>query len=219
MGFFSFMETSFFFTLGITFLLILLLVYHFKQRIIATETKQDHMFELINNIVQEINNIKTSVSLMNRPSTPYPHNLQNSFTAEQQYSQETNDEPEEESYEDYSDDEIDVSDNNISDDEDEKVIVSDDDDQDDDNDDISVEEISVDENFVENITTDDSEPVKVESIDIIETTEKPVKEKKPDFNKMNLGNLKAYILEQGWVEDASKMKKAQILSLIQERAA
>ena len=212
MGFFSFMETSFFFTLGITFLLILLLVYHFKQRIVANETKQDHMFELINNIVQEINNIKTSVALMNRPSTPYPHNLQNTFTAEQQYSQENNDEPEEESYDDES--EIDVSENDISDDEDdeddEKIIVSDDD--------ISVEEISVEDNFTESNFTDEMEQVNVESIDIVESTEKPVEEKKPNFNKMNLGNLKAYILEQGWVEDPSKMKKAQILSLIQERA-
>ena len=208
------METSFFFTLAITFLLILLLVYHFKQRIIATETKQDHMFELINNIVQEINNIKTSVSLLNRPSTPYPHNLQNSFTAEQQYTQETNDEPDEQSYEDESDSDIDVSENDISDDEieedDEKIIVSD-------NDDISVEEISIEENFVENTTMEDPEPVNVETMNVVEET--PVEEKKPDFNKMNLGNLKAYILEQGWVEDASKMKKAQILSLIQERAA
>lgn len=207
------METSFFFTLGITFLLILLLVYHFKQRIVANETKQDHMFELINNIVQEINNIKTSVALMNRPSTPYPHNLQNTFTAEQQYSQENNDEPEEESYED--DSEIDVSDNDISDDEDddeddEKIIVSDDD--------ISVEEISVEDNFTESNFTDEMEQVNVESIDIVESTEKPIEEKKPNFSKMNLGNLKAYILEQGWVEDPSKMKKAQILSLIQERA-
>ena len=212
MGFFSFMETSFFFTLGITFLLILLLVYHFKQRIVANETKQDHMFELINNIVQEINNIKTSVALMNRPSTPYPHNLQNTFTAEQQYSQENNDEPEEESYDDES--EIDVSENDISDDEDdeddEKIIVSDDD--------ISVEEISVEDNFTESNFTDEMEQVNVESIDIVESTEKPIEEKKPNFSKMNLGNLKAYIFEQGWVEDPSKMKKAQILSLIQERA-
>lgn len=218
MGFFSFMETSFFFTLGITFLLILLLVYHFKQRIVANEAKQDQMFELINNIVQEINNIKTSVALMNRPSTPYPHNLQNTFTAEQQYFQENNekpqDEPEEESYEDYSDSDIDVSENDISDDEieedDEKIIVSD-------NDDISVEEISIEENLVENATMGDPEPVNVETMKVVEGT--PVEEKKPDFNKMNLGNLKAYILEQGWVEDASKMKKAQILSLIQERVA
>ena len=215
MGFFSFMETSFFFTLGITFLLILLLVYHFKQRIVANETKQDHMFELINNIVQEINNIKTSVSLMNRPSTPYPHNLQNTFSAEEQYSQQNDDEPQQESYEDNSDSEIDVSEIDVSedddsDDEDEKIIVSD-------NDDISVEEISVDENFVENIVTDKVELVEVELINVIKPTEEEAK--KPDFNKMNLGNLKAYILEQGWVEDASKMKKAQILSLIQERAA
>ena len=73
------------------------------------------------------------------------------------------------------------------------------------------------ENFVENTTMEDPEPVNVETMDVLEET--PVEEKKPDFNKMNLGNLKAYILEQGWVEDASKMKKAQILSLIQERVA
>ena len=38
-----------------------------------------------------------------------------------------------------------------------------------------------------------------------------------EFSKMNLGSLKAYIVEKGLVEDASKMKKAQILTLIQEQ--
>ena len=37
-----------------------------------------------------------------------------------------------------------------------------------------------------------------------------------NFSKMNLGNLKNYIVQQGWVSDASKMKKSQILSLIEE---
>ena len=43
-------------------------------------------------------------------------------------------------------------------------------------------------------------------------------EEKQDFSKMTLGELKTYILNQGWVEDASKMKKTQILNLIKENS-
>ena len=69
---FSFLETGFFFTLAITFLLMLLLVYHFKQRLVSSEQKQDTMFEIINNLVSEINMLKGTISLIQRPSTPYP---------------------------------------------------------------------------------------------------------------------------------------------------
>jgi hypothetical protein len=55
------METFFFISLGITFVLILLLVYHFKQRLSAIEQKSDTMFDIINNVVQEISTIKTFV--------------------------------------------------------------------------------------------------------------------------------------------------------------
>lgn len=58
MGVFNFIETFFFISLGITFVLILLLVYHFKQRLNTIEQKSDTMFEIINNIVQEITSIK-----------------------------------------------------------------------------------------------------------------------------------------------------------------
>ena len=77
----------------------------------------------------------------------------------------------------------------------------------------SAEELVVD--ILENIQTNTQEP---ESLDSKEPEEVELVEKieKPDFSKMNLGALKTYIIEQGWVEDASKMKKAQILSLIQE---
>jgi hypothetical protein len=54
MSFFSFIETFFFLTLGVTFVLILLLVYHFKQRLSALENKCDTVFELITNIVKEL---------------------------------------------------------------------------------------------------------------------------------------------------------------------
>ena len=73
MSVFNMMETFFFISLGITFVLILLLVYHFKQRIAATEQKTDTMFEIMNNVAEEMSGIKSTViSLMNRPSTPYP---------------------------------------------------------------------------------------------------------------------------------------------------
>lgn len=58
MGVFNFIETFFFISLGITFVLILLLVYHFKQRLNSIEQKNDTMFEIINNIVTEITRIK-----------------------------------------------------------------------------------------------------------------------------------------------------------------
>ena len=60
MGLFSFVETFFFVSLGITFILILLLVYHFRQRFVALEQKCDTMFDLINNIVTELNNDRRS---------------------------------------------------------------------------------------------------------------------------------------------------------------
>jgi hypothetical protein len=61
MSVFNFMETFFFISLGITFVLILLLVYHFKQRLSAIEEKSDTMFDIINNVVQEITSVKTFV--------------------------------------------------------------------------------------------------------------------------------------------------------------
>jgi hypothetical protein len=58
MGFFNFIETFFFLSLGITFVLILLLVYHFKQRINTLENKCDTVFEIIGNVVQELSVVK-----------------------------------------------------------------------------------------------------------------------------------------------------------------
>ena len=55
------METFFFISLGITFLLILLLVYHFKQRLSIVEQKGDTMFDIINNMVKEMGVIKSLV--------------------------------------------------------------------------------------------------------------------------------------------------------------
>jgi hypothetical protein len=85
MGLFNFIETIFFFSLAITFLLILLLVYHFKQRINTIEQRSDTMFEIINGVVKEITNIKKIVMLQSqllRPSAIFPqHNILNNHSS------------------------------------------------------------------------------------------------------------------------------------------
>jgi len=61
MGIFNYIDTFFFISLGITFVLILLLVFHFKQQIVSLDHKNDTMFEIINNIVKEITYLKSAV--------------------------------------------------------------------------------------------------------------------------------------------------------------
>ena len=63
MGFFNFIETFFFISLAITFVLILLLVYHFKQRLSHLEHKSETVVQIINNIVKEINNMRNYFSM------------------------------------------------------------------------------------------------------------------------------------------------------------
>lgn len=64
---FNFMETLFMFSLGITFLLLLLLIYHFKQRLSAVEQKHDVLLEILNTVVQETHTIKAVLQTMYRP--------------------------------------------------------------------------------------------------------------------------------------------------------
>lgn len=71
MGFFNFVENFFLISLGITFVLILLLVYHFKQRVSSMERKGDTMFELMRNMVNEINILKRVNSYFGN-TTPEP---------------------------------------------------------------------------------------------------------------------------------------------------
>ena len=60
---FNLIETFFFLTLGITFALIILLVYHFKKRITSMEQKCDTMFDIVQNVAKEITIIKKDQTL------------------------------------------------------------------------------------------------------------------------------------------------------------
>lgn len=58
MGFMNYIETFFFFSLAVSFVLILLLVYHFKQRMTTLEQKSDTMVSIINDIAKELTYVR-----------------------------------------------------------------------------------------------------------------------------------------------------------------
>ena len=218
MSAFGFMETSFFISLGISFVLILLLVYHFKQRLSIAEGKLDTMFEIINNLAQELSNVKSVIVHNNRPSTPFPHNMvirpdiqldsaiiKGGKNEEVRY----NSESEEDSDDEDSDDE----DSDDEDSDDEKIIVSDVDE-----DDISIDLVSSDYEIANEETANTELVNGEEPVDVTQDiSTQDISTELPDFLKMNLGDLRSYITEKGWIEDASKMKKTQIIKLIESR--
>jgi len=56
------LESFFILSLGITVVLVLFLVYHFKQRITVLENKCDTTFEIINNVVSELGHIRGAIN-------------------------------------------------------------------------------------------------------------------------------------------------------------
>ena len=219
----GFMDTFFFLSLGIAFVLILLLVYHFKQRLSATESKCDTMFEIINGLVAEINGIKGA--LVARPPPPlesiqglgippghmfshmsggeHPpvvHHGENSLTKIQET--ESDDEVEEEEEEEDSDD-----------------VFDSDDEMEEDNSDNDSQRVLGDIDTIERIVVSDNEDDLDSSIvEIpINNASNAYTEGDDDFAKMTLPKLKAYITEKGLVEDAKKMKKAEILDLLKKQ--
>ena len=66
---FLMLESFFFITLGISCVLLLMLIYHFKQRLSKVEQNNETMFEILNNIVQELTEMKRS-SFHGTPSMP-----------------------------------------------------------------------------------------------------------------------------------------------------
>ena len=59
MGVFGFIENFFFISLGIAFALVLLLVYHFKNRMSVAEKKSETMYGLLSSVVREIKSLRS----------------------------------------------------------------------------------------------------------------------------------------------------------------
>ena len=273
MGFFNFIETFFFISLAITFVLILLLVYHFKQRLSHLEHKSETVVQIINNIVKEINNMRNYFTMTQEASNKSLNNVTYSIQ-EGNYGTYTNhynneaifNAREEHDDEDEDDDDDDDEDEDDDDDEDED---DDDDDDDDDEDDDEpsalleeINEVIMDEeNLTEEIkvvnvgtsleteneihaddinsddciepldTDDQDEAVEIQEdndihVEKINTTnlEKETLENSDEiskessrevYQKMNVQSLKALVISKGLCSDSSKMKKPELLKLLE----
>jgi hypothetical protein len=244
MGLFNFIETFFFISLGITFVLILLLVYHFKQRLSTLEQKCDTMFEIINNLVQEVTIVRSVTNRMIQGmafSGPMPNITQEQMPIQHIHLAKEVEVEEEENESD--DDDEDASDE---DDEDES---EDDEDEDDevasevhaneieDNEKslfilekpieiietIEIVETIVGENLdniVEQIEmTKEDNTGNIDEVienleEIIDTNSEPIES--TDYKNMNIQTLKTLAVSKGLVTNASKLKKNELLKLLGE---
>jgi len=267
MGIFNYIDTFFFISLGITFVLILLLVFHFKQQIVSLEHKNDTMFEIINNIVKEITYVKSAVfsqsqfhmndhdEIINLTA----NDIQNKQLVENKIVVSDDDSSEEDDSDNEEDDiesEDNDSDNEEQDSESEEHDSEEHERHDEDNDNISSSQSSVkliniefgnnievsdniteiydDNNETENETNnndelnttilEDTTDIIVEKIDIqenhldnnVNTEEHTQLENiKEVYRKMTLLQLKALVISKGLTSDSSKMRKPELLKLLE----
>lgn len=266
MGLFNMLESAFFITLGISCVLLLMLIYHFKQRISKLEQSNETTFEIMKDMVQEVSNLK--IGLQNHASASHQmtqqRNIDNyeypsgSFEKvnvaldqdddDETYSDDdelTNDEDEmdedgsddetdEDGSEDEDTDEDDASDDEDNDEEEEEEknmaendikLVSVDVDADeslniDDIRDNNEDQEGLDDNLdLVEIDTSKLEDIQINKIDSAETLEEPVVSepinKKEVYKKMNVPSLKALVIEKGLASEVSKLKKNELIKLLE----
>ena len=253
MGFFNFLETFFFISLAITFILILLLVYHFKQRLTSLEEKGDTMFEIINNIVKEISSLKQafvqrntmfpamvpmsqmpSMFTMPSPSVivnsrsvdyaePPQGAIESSFDDMQEEDEEEEDEEDEDEEEEADEDEGDENEEEEEEHQNIKIVKIDDsiltpveleilhenDEQE------SQEQESQEQDEQEQldeIVDEQLDEIVDEQLDEI-VDETPID--KESYRKMTIQQLKTIVISRGLSKDVNKLKKNELLALLE----
>lgn len=221
------MDSVFYLGLIVTFVLIILLAYHFKQRVSVLEEKNHTMFEILNNVVKELNavrmhqmqyiNIGENTSEIavsgdtNVDSVMYD-------AREMSGSDEEYDSEEESDSGSESDTEDDAS--NI------KMIQ------------VKEEEMSVNEipevdnfempdyNNLSDVDEDKVQELKEESALKVEKVDTPLEEsisqeiedvtENKDYSSYTLAQLKAMVISQGISTNPSKLKKSEVIALLEE---
>jgi len=263
MGFFNFIETFFFLSLGITFVLILLLVYHFKQRVTTLEQKCDTMFDILNTMVKELNAVRNAQVMLQqfpfsqlRPGlSPHLDPSKIPVSDDDETSEDSSD------IGDHSSDD-ESHDNSVEGSEDEDEDESDGDESDDDKmpplvetassaDSVKIinveigDTIELDEHILDPISDTELEnsaeetidppedlqmedPIRVEKMNATEPVEEPVatledttpntsKEIPKDmYRRMPLQNLKALVISKGLSSDPSRLKKIDLVRMLEE---
>ena len=225
-------ESMFFILFGITFLFILLLIYHFKNKITVLEKNVDTMFEILNNVVGDLTKMKQITTFEQQGGVG---NLQYCVNNQEEEEEQVSDideqeqpqvqflESEEDSEEEDSDEEEEDSEEEDSEEEDSEEVQEN-----------TVKTISVDlDNGIDGADLEDEEMSETQQDDVGEITGEtiPILEEVQEINiakvdietanlmdsykKMHVQNLKKLVMSKGLVEDASKMKKVELLGLLE----
>ena len=255
---FLMLESFFFITLGISCVLLLMLIYHFKQRLSKVEQNNETMFEILNNIVQELTEMKRS-SFHGTPSMPTSSREQKinvSLDDDIPELDTINDEEisqipnasfnDDDSLDDNSEDDssIDESDDDESDEsqeeeeEEEEVDTSEKEvktvsveidnslDEINENQELinNVEEESDDDNLEEvdlnTVEVDNLKVSKLEEVNNLEENESNESDStnKDVYKKMTVPALKALVIQKGLTTETSKLKKNDLIDLLESNA-
>lgn len=198
MGAFNFIESFFLLSLGITFVLIVLLVYHFKQRLSSMEQKCDTMFDIVQNLVKELKAVKTACQ---EQSGGVIDPLMSQFVTHKDITVDEDDS------DDDSDEDEDDSDDD-SDDDDARAVDS-----------VKIinMEIGSKIDIIEIKSDSDSEEAAIE-LDVEEPVPTIHKMEIPsvDYKKLTVAELKQIVSSQGLTTNAHKLTKTELLKLLEK---
>ena len=204
MGAFNFIESFFLLSLGITFVLIVLLVYHFKQRLSSMEQKCDTMFDIVQNLVKELKVVKTAC-------LEQPFTCSRMEPACMMQESDGNDD-------DADDSDVDSDVDSDDDDDDEDSDGNDDDDEDATNGDVKIINMSIGD-IIDIIETQSNESESDEALVELDVTEPVPSVHKiivTDYKKMTVAELKQIVSSQNLATNASKLTKTELLKLLEK---
>ena len=216
------MDSVFYLGLVITFLLILLVVYHFKNRVTTMEQRCDTMFEIMNNIVQELNLLRRQQKMTMQGGVPV--NITTS-TIEHEYQHPT--EEDESEYEtDDSEDSSYASEDDLEEDDEEPPVerVVELENEMIDEDELKqvqiVEESPLPEATQSSLLDIDENSIKVEKVETTldneDNDDDDVESTMDAYKSMTNSALKALVIEKGLSTNPSKLKKSELLDLLKE---
>jgi hypothetical protein len=221
-------ESFFFLSLGVVFVLLMLLVYHFKQRIATIEQKSDTMFDIVQNLAKELTAMKGRLTSCPVDGGGISNRIVDSgndgYCEDEEHYENTDDESDEDEDDDESDDDEDEDE----DDDEERVKVIDIGtlkpiDPIRENDD-SLQSDSEDESPIVELNEDESDKITVlkvpEQLNNNSDTATPSIGEDGNMNvykKMVVGELRTTVISKGLCSDASKLNKVELLKMLSKK--
>ena len=251
MKFVSFLDSFFILSLGITFSLLLGLIYHFRNRLNENENKYEQLLSIVNDIVKKLNeqsaesSIKQNIYYNNEYEMDdeidnitntmedtlgiqnFNEEYQDDYEEEEEEEEEEEDEEEDDDDDDDDDEEDDDDDEDEEEDDDEEEIMESleilDENVSDDEGDVKLVNLSdvieidneIEEEEQEDPIIDEPEVVNIQPLNENVPSVKVEKSLDINYHALNVGELKKIIKDKDINVSISKMKKQDLIELLE----